>query len=118
MRKGHIAGGVIVIVLLSLVIVPLYIACVVVASETPLSHEQVLRMSSARDSLFWIWIALQVVAGWHLCSAFRSRNSLPIKLLWTGGFSILSLVCSLVSGLVLTGMEEHGWYSLAARLFL
>jgi hypothetical protein len=118
MKKGRVAGGVMVIVLLSTVIVPLYIACVVAASETPLSREQFVRMSRSRDSLLWVCLALQVAAGWLLTSAFRTQKPLLIRLLWFGGFSATSLVCSFVGGLVISGMEEHGWYQLASRLFL
>jgi hypothetical protein len=118
MKKSRLAGGLLIAVALTVVLVPLCIACLVIAGETPLNRQQFVRMSRVRDALFVVCFVLQIAAGWLIHSSSTRQRSLLTRILRVAGFSAASLACSLTGGLVLSGMEEHGWYGLAAKLFM
>jgi hypothetical protein len=49
MRKTRLVGAILIVVVLTAVLVPLCIASLVMASETPLSHQQFVRISRAES---------------------------------------------------------------------
>jgi hypothetical protein len=117
MRKARLVAGFVLFLLLAGSIVPLYIACVILASETPMSHEQYVRMCGARDSLLWVCLALPFAAGWLIYTGFGINKTPATKLLCIAGLSAGLLLCSSLAGFVASNLTEHAWYRLAWRLF-
>jgi hypothetical protein len=65
-REGY---GLAAVAVLSLVIVPLDFACVIFTSETTMwrtQHDSYVRMTHAIQGLGWLFLVLQIVAGWLL----------------------------------------------------
>jgi hypothetical protein len=110
--------GLVVLVILSAVVVPLYLSCVVIASESDITHEMYVRMRDARDALLWVSLLLQFGAGWLLHSGFPIQTALPARLLKFTGLWLTCAVGSFICGFVISDLAEHGWYNLARRLFL
>ena len=115
MNKRRGICGLVLLIVASAVVVPLYIACVILTSESPMSHETFVRMSYARDRLFWVCLLLQVTAGWFLYSALPIQKALHTVLLRLIGLPVASIVCSFVFGASILDVAD--WYRLALRLF-
>jgi asparagine N-glycosylation enzyme membrane subunit Stt3 len=105
------------IVIASLVVVQLNLACAILASESPLPQNSYVRMTDAARGLSWLFLSLQIVAGWLLVSRFKNQKPLPARLLLSIGLSLISIVVTLICGLGLSMPTEHFWDELAIRLF-
>jgi hypothetical protein len=116
-RKRRAVCGLVLFVVLLAFVVPLYAACVIVASEFLLTPEHYVRMSHARDALQWISLFLQVGAGWLLYSGFSNHRAFPASLWRLIGVSLASIVCTFILGFFVFNLAEHYWYRMAQKLF-
>jgi hypothetical protein len=89
----------------------LSMASTVMASESPMTHEQYIRMCTARNTLwFSLWL-FQIPIVWLIFRglwAYRGLLQIPISLLG-------SVLCSLGGGCLLLLVAEHGWYRVALQ---
>jgi hypothetical protein len=98
-----------VLVLTASGLVALSIASAVLASESPLKHEQFMRMSTATSALWFSFWLFQIPIVWLILRglwAYRGLLQIPISLLG-------SVLCLLGGGLLLFLIAEHKWYGLA-----
>lgn len=75
-------------------------------------------MRHASVMLLWVSLCFQAGAGLLLYGAFEIRKTLSKRIILLAGLLAASLVLPFIGGLCLTDAEAHGWYKLAARLFL
>jgi hypothetical protein len=98
-----------VLVLIASGLVALSIASTVLASETPLTHEQAMRMSAAANALWFSFWLFQIPIAWLILRGLWTyRNLLQIPISFLG-----SVLCSLGGGLLLFFIAEDKWYGLA-----
>jgi hypothetical protein len=98
-----------VLVLTASGLVALAIASAVLASETPLTHEQAMRMSTAANALWFSFLLFQIPIVWLILRGLWAyRNLLQIPIAFLG-----SVLCSLGGGVLLLLIAENGWYRLA-----
>jgi hypothetical protein len=100
-----------ILVLIALGLVPLALASTVLASENPMTHEQLMRMETAR-SVLWssIWL-FQIPIVWltlRCLWAYRRLLQIPISLLG-------SVLCTFGGGYLLFLSFQQKWYSLASQ---
>jgi asparagine N-glycosylation enzyme membrane subunit Stt3 len=117
MNRWRANYGLAAIVIASLVVVQLNLACAILSSESPMPHESYIRMTDAAHALSWLFLILQIVAGWLLVSRLKTQKPLPAKLLLSIGLSLISIVATLICGLGLSIIGEQSWYRLAEELF-
>jgi uncharacterized membrane-anchored protein YitT (DUF2179 family) len=90
-------------------LVALAIASAVLASESPLTHEQAMRMSTAANALWFSFLLFQIPIVWLILRGLWAyRNLLQIPIAFLG-----SVLCSLGGGVLLLLIAENGWYRLA-----
>jgi hypothetical protein len=111
-RRTHMTRIVLLVfVLIASGLAALSIASTVLASESPMTHEQYMRMCTARNALwnsFWLF---QIPIVWLIfrgLRAYRRLLQIPISLLG-------AVLCSLGGGFLLFFIAEHGWYRLARQ---
>jgi hypothetical protein len=109
--------GLLALAVVSLVVVPLDFTCAILTSESPMQHDSFVRMSHARDGMWWLFVILQIGAGLLLVSRLGTHKALRAKLRLFVGLSLTSAVAMLICGLGLLILAEHGWYKLAEALF-
>jgi hypothetical protein len=113
-RAGY---GLTAVAAVSLVLVPLDLSCAILASESPMQHDSFVRMTHAANGLAWLFLALQILAGWLLVSKFKNQRPLPARLLLSIGLSLISIIVTFICGLGLSMPTEHFWDGLAWKLF-
>src|SRR5258708_6643079 len=101
-----------------LAVMPLFVACSVLTSESPMPHDSRVRMAHAGEGFFWLFMLLEIGAGVFLTNRFPTQKALPAKLLLFIGFSLASFVSTFICGLLLSSLAEYTWYKLARELFL
>ena len=111
--KGRVASGVVLLFVVSAIMVPLFVACAILASESPMPHEQFIRISRATNMLGWLCLLVQVGAGWLVYSGFSIQKVLVRRLLWLAGILLSAVICSFVCGFLVSGVAEHKWYDIA-----
>jgi hypothetical protein len=100
-----------VLVLIASGLVALVIASAVLASESPMTHEQLMRMYTANNVLWASFWLFQIPIVWLILRclwAYRRLVQIPISLLG-------SVLCSLGGGFLLFLIAEHGWYRMAGQ---
>lgn len=100
-----------VLVLIASGLVALYMASTVLLSESPLPHEQYMRMNTARNDLWFSFWLVQIPIVWLILRglwAYRGLLQISISLLG-------SVLCSLGGGFLLFLIAEHGWYRMAGQ---
>lgn len=100
-----------VLVLIAAALVALSIATTTLASESVLTHEQYVRMCTARDLLWFSFGLIQIPIVWlvlRVLLAYRGPLQIPIALLG-------SVLCSMGGGFLLFLVAEHGWYRMAGQ---
>jgi hypothetical protein len=100
-----------VLVLIASGLAALSIASTILASESLLTHEQYMRMGTARNALWFSFGLFQIPIVWLILRslwAYRGLLQIPISLLG-------SVLCSLGGGFLLFLIAEHGWYRMAAH---
>jgi len=116
-RKWSAVSGLLVSLFLVAFVVPLYAACVIVASEFSLTPEHYLRICHARNVLQWAMLMLQIGSGWLLYMGF-SKKKVFFRNFWK--LIVVSLVAILstsILGFVMFNLAEHYWYRTAQRIF-
>jgi hypothetical protein len=103
--------------ILSTLVVSLFTACLILASESDLSDEQFGRICHARDALLCVALLLQVGAGWFLNTVFMIHETPTAKRLRFIGLSVASVVCSFVVGFLMSGQAEQSWYHIVLKWF-
>jgi hypothetical protein len=111
--KGRVASGVVLLFVVSAIMVPLFVACAILASESPMPHEQFIRISRATNMLGWLCLLVQVGAGWLVYSGYSIQKVLVRRLLWLAGILLSAVICSFVCGFLVSGVAEHKWYDIA-----
>jgi hypothetical protein len=99
------------LVLIASGLAALALASTFLASETPLTHAQYMRMSTAIHLLWFSFGLFQIQIVWlilHGLRAYRGLLKIPISLLG-------SILCSLGGGCILFILAEHGWYRVAGQ---
>jgi|SRR5579862_2332963 len=115
MNRWRATWALIILVVLSAVVVPLEMACAIEGSEFQMPHESYLRMTHAANAMVWATLVISVGAGWVLYGAFPTQTMfLNKRPLFVGG----SVVCSLLCGLLIFGLNEHAYYRLAETIVL
>jgi hypothetical protein len=100
-----------VLVLIASGLAALSIASTILASESVLTHEQYMRMCTARNALWFSFGLFQFPLVWLILRglwAYRGLLQIPISLLG-------SVLCSLGGGCLLFLIAEHGWYRMAGQ---
>jgi hypothetical protein len=100
-----------VLVLIASGLAALTTACNVWISESPLSHEQFMRMTTARNYIWFGFWLVQIPIVWLILRglwAYRGLLQIPISLLG-------SVLCSFGGGFLLFLIAEHGWYRMAGQ---
>jgi hypothetical protein len=100
-----------VLVLIASGLAALSIASTVMASESPMTHEQYIRMCTARNTLWFSFWLFQIPIVWLIFRglwAYRGLLQIPISLLG-------SVLCSLGGSCLLFLIAEHGWYRMAGQ---
>jgi hypothetical protein len=89
MNRTYANYGLTAVVIASLVVVPLNLACAILSSETPMSHDSFVRMIDAAHGMLRLYLALQIVAGWLLVTRFKTHKTPPVRLLLFVGLTFL-----------------------------
>lgn len=100
-----------VLVLIASGLAALSIASTILASESVLTHEQYLRVCTARNALWFSLGLVQIPIVWLILRglwAYRGIMQIPISLLG-------SVLFSLGGGCLLFLIAEHGWYRMAGQ---
>ena len=66
MNRSRASSGLVAVEVVSLIVMPLHFACAILVSESSMQPESFVRMVHARNELWWLFLVLQVGAGWLL----------------------------------------------------
>jgi hypothetical protein len=100
-----------VLVLIASGLAALIIASAVLASESPMTHEQLMRMETANNVLWVSFWLFQIPIVWLILRGlwvYRGLLQIPITLL---GSVLFSLSC----GLLLSLIDESRWFRIAGH---
>ena len=109
----RIVLGLFLLLAVSVFMVPLFVACAVLASESTLTQEQYPRMQHATDALLIASLALQATAGWLIERGLRIPKTKLIRSLRLAGLILACIVCSFAIGSAGLTFKENWWYRLA-----
>ena len=102
---------ILVLVLIASGLAALSIASTILASESVLTHEQYIRMCTARNALWFSFGLFQIPIVWLILRGlWANRGLLQIPISFLG-----SVLCSLGGGCLLLLVAEHGWYRVALQ---
>lgn len=95
----------------------LSISCAVLASESPLTHNDYLRMCHARDALWWTSTLIAFAVAWLFFDRIGTAKTAQLK----ASRALLSLLGSLLSlyvlGLLLFATAGQTWYRIARHFY-
>jgi hypothetical protein len=112
-----VASGLMLLFVVSVIMVPLLIACTILVSESPMPHDQFVKMSRATNALGWLCLLFQVGAGCLVYRGLSIQKALVRRLLCLAGVLFSAVVFSFVCGFLASGVAEHKWYDMAYKLF-
>lgn len=115
MKNGDIAVCTALLIVGSIA-VSLVAACTVLASESPMSHAEFIRLTHLRDALFVASLTTQFVAGWILWTGLSVSTALPPKPFQVGTLAVASAAGSWLLGFLLFSIGEQHWYRIAEHL--
>ena len=117
MKKMRALFGLLLLITVSAVLVPLFISCSILVSESMMTPEQYIRMNRASSMLSLAVLSIQIFAAWLIHSSLPQQEMRRSKILRFMGVAFVCVVCSLVGGFLLSNFAEHRWYQIATDLF-
>ena len=88
-------------------------ACTILASESPLTHDEYTRMCHARDILGMSSLLIQLGTAWLVLGGVAAPKRMRSRILQVLIALAGSVLYSLIAGLLLFGIAEHRWYRIA-----
>ena len=98
--------GILILLTATAVLVPISFTCAITASESPVTHDQMVRLVHASHRIGWLALAFQAISAWLVLG----KSLTPPRLV---GAVVGFVVASSIAGILFSDAAGRWWWRVA-----